>query len=211
MPVLLTDNIACELGLSNGTQGIFRELVYDDQEDSGGLNVKNEIFPSNTIYIRKPLYALVEINTSQIETNLEGLRPKLIPIPLVKKRFTVSIKQLFGQQFEQLLGGRKISQVIHITRTQLPIVPAFAITTYKAQGLTMNKIIVDLQVPPGTLQVASIYVPLSRVKRAEDIVILRPFDMKVLQVQPSLAQDAELKRLDELDRKTKRECASFAV
>ncbi|EPS57177.1 hypothetical protein M569_17644 [Genlisea aurea] len=45
----------------------------------------------------------------------------------------------------------------------------------------MNKIVVDLQVPLGTLQVASVYVPLSRVKRAEDIVILRPFDMKFIE------------------------------
>ena len=40
MPVLLTDNIACELGLSNGTQGIFRELIYDDQEDPGWFQGK---------------------------------------------------------------------------------------------------------------------------------------------------------------------------
>ncbi len=73
----------------------------------------------------------------------------------------------------------------------------------------MNKIVVDLQVPLRKLQVASVYVPLSRVKRAEDIAILRPFDMKVLQVRPSPTQDAELKRLDELDRKTQRECAFF--
>ncbi|CAF1926220.1 unnamed protein product [Rotaria magnacalcarata] len=63
MPVLLTDNIACELRLSNGTQGIFRELEYDDQEDFGSLKVKSDVFPSNTIYTpRKPLYAPVEIN-----------------------------------------------------------------------------------------------------------------------------------------------------
>ncbi len=85
MPVLLTDNIACELELSNGTQGIFRELVYDNQEDLTIFKVKSEVFPSNTIYKRKPLYALVKINTSQVETNLDGLRPKLIPILLVKK------------------------------------------------------------------------------------------------------------------------------
>ena len=63
MSVLLTDSIACELGLSNGIQGIFRELVYDDQEDPGGLKVKSDVFLSNAIYIRKPLYALVEIKT----------------------------------------------------------------------------------------------------------------------------------------------------
>jgi ATP-dependent exoDNAse (exonuclease V) alpha subunit len=152
----------------------------------------------------------VEINTSQVETDLDGLPPKLIPILLIKKQFTILIKQLFGSLFELMQGGKKIPETIPITRTQLPIVPAFAITTYKAQGLTMNKIIVDLQVPLGTMQVASIYVPLSRVKRAEDIAILRTFDMKVIQIQPSLAQNAELKRLDELNRKTQQECAFFA-
>ncbi|CAF2847168.1 unnamed protein product [Rotaria sp. Silwood2] len=209
MPVLLTDNIACELGLSNGTQGIFRELIYDGQENLDGLMVKSDVFPSDTIYIRKPLYALVEINTSQLETTLDGLRPKLIPIPLIKKQFTVPTKQLFGRLFESAQSGKIVPQVIQVTRTQLPIVPAFAITTYKAQGLTMNKIVVDLRVPLRTLQVASVYVPLSRVKKAEDVVILRPFDMKALQVRPSPTQDAELKRLDELDRKTRREYTSF--
>ena len=78
MPVLLTDNIACELGLSNGTQGIFREVVYDDQEDPVTFNMSNAIFPLNTIYVRKPLYALVEINSSQVETSLDALQSKLI-------------------------------------------------------------------------------------------------------------------------------------
>ncbi|CAF1523971.1 unnamed protein product [Adineta ricciae] len=159
MPVLLTNNIACELGLTND---------------------KNGVFPSNTIYVRKPLYALVEINTSQVETNLDGLRPKLIPIPLVKKQFTVPIKQLFGRLLDRVQSEKKVPQLIQVTRTQLPIVPAFAITTYKAQGLTMNKIVVDLQVPLRTFQVASVYVPLSRVKIGDDVAILRPFDMKIL-------------------------------
>ncbi len=211
MPVLLTDNIACELGLSNGTQGIFRELIYDDQETLDNFKINSDVFPSNTVYIRKPLYALVEINTSQIETTLEDLPPKVIPIPMIKKQFTIPIKQLFGRLIERVQNGNIISETIQVIREQLPIVLVYAITTYKAQGLTMNKIVVDLQVPLGTIQVASVYVPLSGVKRADDVVILRPFDMKVLQVRPSLAQDAELKRLDELDKKTKRECASFIL
>ena len=80
----------------------------------------------------------MEINTSLVETNLDGLRPKLIPIPLIKKRFTVPIKHHFGRLFERIQSEKKVSQVIQVTRTQLPIVPAFAITTYKAQGLTMK-------------------------------------------------------------------------
>ncbi|CAF0762715.1 unnamed protein product [Adineta ricciae] len=164
MPMLLTGSIACELGLSNGTQGTFREPIYDNQEDPSDLKVKSEVFPSNAIYMRKPSYMLVEINTSQVETSLDGLRPKVIPIPLIKKQFTVSVKQLLGQLFERMQGEKKVPQMIQVTRIQLPIVPASAITTYKAQGLTMNKIVVDLQ------------------------------------VRPSPAQDAELKRLEELDK-----------
>jgi hypothetical protein len=52
----------------------------------------------------------VEINTSQVETNLDGLRPKLIPIPLVKKQFTVPIKHLFGQLFEHGQSGKKFQK-----------------------------------------------------------------------------------------------------
>jgi hypothetical protein len=74
----------------------------------------------------------------------------------------------------------------------------------------MGKIVVDLQLPPTASQVASIYVPLSRVKKAKDLAILRTFDMKVLQIRPSPDQNAELARLDELDKKnTKRVCSFY--
>ena len=52
--------------------------------------------------------------------------------------------------------------------------------------------------PPGPIEVASVYVPLSRVKRLEDLIILRPFDFATLQVKPSTAQLEELKRLDKI-------------
>jgi hypothetical protein len=77
----------------------------------------------------------VEINTSQVEKNLDGLLPKIIPISLVKKEFTIPINHLFGRLLDDKQGERKVAEVIHVTRTQLPIVPAFTITTYKAQGL----------------------------------------------------------------------------
>ena len=78
--------------------------------------MSNAVFPSNTIYVRKPLYALVEINTSQVETSIDSLQPKLIPISLVKKEFSISIKQLLGSLLEQR-SGRKASDMIHVTRT----------------------------------------------------------------------------------------------
>ena len=67
-------------------------------------------------------------------------------------------------------------------------VPAFSITTYKAQALIINRLLVNLQASLGVLQVVSLYVPLGRVKKASDLAILRLSDMKVLQIRPSPAQ-----------------------
>ena len=83
----LVPNITCELGLSNGTQGIVRELAYDDKDNSVTFNMNNAIFSSNSIYVCKALYTLVKMNSSKVETNLDGLQPKQIPISLIKKEF----------------------------------------------------------------------------------------------------------------------------
>ncbi|CAF4208745.1 unnamed protein product, partial [Rotaria sordida] len=85
MPVILTQNIAIELGFINGINGIFRQLVY--QADSVSTDVLSEIFPKNTQYIHRPLYALMEIAKSKIESNLEELQPKLVPIPVIEHTF----------------------------------------------------------------------------------------------------------------------------
>jgi hypothetical protein len=92
MFVLLSDSIACELGLLNSSRGIFREFVYDDQENPAVFKVKSEVFLSNTIYMCIPLYVFVETNISQKETSLSGLRPKLMPVPFIIKKYTIFIK-----------------------------------------------------------------------------------------------------------------------
>ena len=48
MRVILTQNIVIELGLINGMNGIFRQLVYE--EDSVPTGVISETFSSNTRY-----------------------------------------------------------------------------------------------------------------------------------------------------------------
>ena len=89
MPIILTQNIAIELGLINGLNGIFRQLVY--QVDCVSIYSLSEAFPSSTQYIRRPLYAIIEITRSKIECNLEELQPNLVPIPLLEQTFRVDI------------------------------------------------------------------------------------------------------------------------
>ena len=71
-----------------------------------------------------------------------------------------------------------------MTRKHFPIVPRFSVTAHKSQGLTLEKAIVDLVPNPkyrGTQQEVSFaYVPLSRVRRLEDLTILREFPASVI-------------------------------
>jgi hypothetical protein len=76
IPVLLIDNIAFKLGLSNGTQGIFRELLYDDQAYPTAFQVNNEVFLSSTIYARK---ALVRARGNQHST-VGKIASQLLPV-----------------------------------------------------------------------------------------------------------------------------------
>ncbi|CAF4167889.1 unnamed protein product, partial [Rotaria sordida] len=173
MPVILTQNIAIELGLINGTNGIFRQLVYE--EDSVSAEILYETFPNNTRYIYRPLYALVEITKSNIECNLDQLQPTLVPIPLIEQTFRIDIADILPKDKRQKSNQKAI---LSIKRRALPLVPAYCITTHKSQGQTLNKVVIDLKLPNETDDIAAIYVPLSRVKQLADLVILRHFDYK---------------------------------
>ena len=194
MPVILTQNIAIELGLINGMNGIFRQLVYD--LDSVSTDSLSTTFPMNTTYVQKPIYALVEISKSKIECNLEKLQPKLIPIPIMEQTFQVDVSDILPKVNSKSKTARKA--MLSIKRRALPLVLAYSITTHKSQGQTLNKVVIDLKLPKDTDDIAAIYVPLSRVKRLTDLIILRHFDYKVLQIKPSKSQVAEMQRLDKL-------------
>ena len=142
MPVILTQNIAIELGLINGMNGMFRQLVYE--EDSVSTDNISETFPSNTQYIRKPLYAIIEIVRSKIECHFEQLQSNLIPIPLMEQTFRINIADMLPKDKKPRSSSKAI---ISIKRRALPLVPAFAITTHKSQGQTLSNVVIDLKLP----------------------------------------------------------------
>ncbi|CAM4981967.1 unnamed protein product [Rotaria socialis] len=200
MPVLLTENMATELGLSNGTRGIFRQLVYE--ESSADIQFQDKNFPTNTKFITQPKYALVEFPNSKLDSELAELQPKIIPIPISEQTFLFDVKELLAENVAKAAKINKKPTKISIKRKALPLIPVYSMTTHKSQGQTLGKIIIDLVMPPGPVEVASVYVPLSRVKRLDDLLIIRPFEFAALQVKPSAAQREELKRLDRIAKST---------
>ncbi|CAF1939898.1 unnamed protein product [Rotaria magnacalcarata] len=193
MPVLFTENMATELGLSNGTRRIFHQLVYE--ESSVDVQFQDKNFPTNTKFITHPKYALVEFPNCKLDSELVKLQTKIIPISISEQTFLFDVKELIAQNVAKAAKINKKPTKISIKRKALPLIPVYSMTTHKSQGQTLSKIIIDLVMPPGPVEVASVYVPLSRVKRLDDLLIIRPFEFAALQVKPSTAQREELKRL----------------
>ena len=63
--------------------------------------------------------------------------------------------------------------------------------------------------PPGMVEVASFYVPVSHVKQLTDIAILRDFDISALRIKPSKGKIDELSRLSSIFGETKRRYSHY--
>ena len=173
MPIKLTENIAVELGLSNSTSGIIKDVVYDPRERI--QNTKQHILQY------PPLCVIVTMHKSTCP-QLQELAPHDVPI------FSTS------KSFQYKFPGMK--KPVSITRRQLPLVPAYAYTSYKSQAQTLPAAVVDLVIPQKmpVKDTSFAYVPLSRVRKLSDLAILRRFDIKVLQKQKTsdhIKQDAK--------------------
>ena len=86
-----------------------------------------------------------------------------------------------------------------VSRTQLPLLPSYAYTDYKAQGRSLDAAIVD---PNSASTLQGVYVMLSRVKTMKGLAILRPFPDKKINQRLSQELRDELRRLDRLNEAT---------
>ena len=95
MPVLITHNIATELHISNGSIGRLVKVVYEDEDESlDATAISNPTFPSSTAYVRKPLYALVQLPQCKLASTLTDLQPTCILIVPEQKTIKVDLKSM---------------------------------------------------------------------------------------------------------------------
>ena len=170
MPVMVSTNVKTDLGVTNGTKGIVRDICFDNREET-------DESPGCHHVDGLPHSIIVELEDIDMEP-LPGLPPNYYPISVRTESFPVH------------MPGRK--SAVNVNRSQFPLVPLFSCTAHKSQGQTLQKAIVDLVPFRGKAKNVSIdfaYVPLSRVRRLEDLTILRPFDPAVLKakVNPACA------------------------
>lgn len=179
----ITTNISVDLGLLNGAEIELISICYE------GKTTMND----GKIYFEQiPKYLLVRLirKNNDIQSNtFDGLDNNLLPIFPIDKTFT----------FKPL----HLTKSMTIQRKQFPLTPCYSFTGFKAQGKTLNKIIVDLVKPEyGPLTKSFAYVALSRCQKLDDLLILRDFDISILQQPVPLDLQYEMKRLELLEAQT---------
>ena len=116
----------------------------------------------NGVRVLDKLPKVVFVKYNDAEWTLDGLNEKgLYPVCTKKSSWYLD-------------KGRKFP-VLKISRQQLPLAPAFAITAHGSQGQTLIAAIVDLQIGRGTNPIAS-YVAMTRVRSRSELLIYRAFD-----------------------------------
>jgi hypothetical protein len=183
MKAMVVLNIATEADLANGTRGTVHGIVLDPREpcvipgEDGCIHLH---YPPPVVYFKPDM---------QTQVTFEGVPEGIIPILPSKVSFSVCAEM-----------GK-----IRMERRQIAIVPGYAFTDYKAQGQTLECVIIDISKPPtgGGLSPFSVYVALSRSRGRKTIRILRAFDPTLFMHHPSEDLRADMARLEQIDQRTK--------
>ena len=114
-------------------------------------------------------------------------------LPGLEKNQAVALQDVTELSFVHPYSQKKCK----IKRTQLPIQPAFSMTAYKSQGLSLERAVVDLESCSGS---ESPYVMVSRVKSLAGLMVLRPFrqDKICCNLQQDVHDELKRQRLLEL-------------
>jgi len=170
-PAIVLENIATEVGVANGTTCTLHSIILDPLKESTEQHWSNmDLLAPGDIYWLPdediPIFVNVEFNhmpTTQWDPTLSIVKGRIVvPLPMCKDKECREAKT--GKL-------KKWNFSYHTFWIEL----AFAVTYYKVQGQTINRIILDLN-HAGSVQkkmdLASFYVGLSRVRHAEHIRIL---------------------------------------
>jgi hypothetical protein len=194
MPVMVTHNLAVELGVANGTPGRLAHWQFpptvtftpalDDALGGARVLVASDLPELVLIRIERPRFEPFEA----LGAAAEGLFP-IFPLKGSAKVPT---------------AAAKFAPTVSISLLSLPIVPAHSVTIHKAQGISLERLIIgswrSSDRHSATLQQA--YVALSRVRSSQGLLLLAAMPLSFINARPPPALDVEMMRLKQLNEQT---------
>ena len=182
---MVTLNLATEADLANGSRGIIEDIILDPRErldktaiDEHGV-VWTKYLPAMILF--KPFFYEFE--------PFPGLGPGLIPIFPSQVKFSIHYAN---------------NPKTQVNCRQFPLVAGYAFTNHKAQGQTIEHVVVDIgPTPRFSVDAFAAYVALSRSRSRSSIRLLRDFDDSIFTKHPSEHLRAEDTRLAALSEETR--------
>lgn len=186
MKAMVLINIATEADVSNGTRGTIEEIILDAREERDELE-KEE---NGTVKLKYPPAMILFRPDKPTKHRFEGIPEGLLPI--TPSQITFSTR-------------RNDDSFYSIRRCQYALTAGYAFTDYKAQGQTIEYVIIDIAKPPtGGISPFGAYVALSRSRGRDTIRLLRDPQPDIFQKHPSEHLRQDMKRLRRLFEDTKR-------
>lgn len=154
MPLMLTTNLWTSAGLTNGLRCIAHDLLcladpWDEPPVALIVRVDHE-YDSATGQWRSPISDDLPCCLPDLSS---GSRCKYIPIPCISREWSPDSN-------------------ITCTRSMLPLVLAAAVTIHKSQGATLSR--AQISISDFERQLGLLFVAISRVRRMEDMALVKP-------------------------------------
>ncbi|KAI7223523.1 hypothetical protein KC333_g446 [Hortaea werneckii] len=200
MLVMLVANVDLERGLANGTQG---KLISFKKYDPRRLQSRNEHAPDYwpktggeggkyrdlraQEWVRKQdAVEAAGDGAEDEEKKKDDSQLKYLP----QVRFqNGKVRTIYPVCQVSALGDEEPYSLL--SRTQIPLLPAWAITIHKSQGMTLDKVLINLD---RSFEREMVYVALSRARGLQGLKIESRDDLQVLQEGGRLAGgNAEVK------------------
>ena len=185
----LYGQLGIDLGLVNGATVILKHIITNEI-----IDLKAEVIQ----LISMPKLLIVQLinRNESCDFNLSDLPKDHFYIEPSSVQFSLKVG---NQKFTE---GSSTKKHNNYYRIQFPLNPAFAVTSYKIQSKTKEKLIIDLVAPDNAIYNNDAYVKLGRVKTLEGVKILRTFLMSDLNRPKHKDIDKEINRLTTLSNET---------
>ncbi|KAI6903094.1 hypothetical protein KC318_g7194 [Hortaea werneckii] len=195
MLVMLVANVDLEQGLANGTQG---KLISFKKYDPRRLQSRNEHAPDywpktggeggkyRDLRAQEWVRKQDAVEAGGAAEEKDDCQLKYLP----QVRFqNGKVRTIYPVCQVSALGDDEPYSLL--SRTQIPLLPAWAITIHKSQGMTLDKVLINLD---RSFEREMVYVALSRARGLQGLKIESRDDLRVLQEGGRLAGgNAEVK------------------
>jgi hypothetical protein len=172
-PVMLTRNIAPSQGLANGTMGRLHSLTWDDENavDFSQLKAGEENC------VPQPRYVNVIVKVKRTDVNGNSvIEDRVYPLPLSDAKVEIPLPGTWVTYTDR--DGKRTGKrgTKNYSTTSHSFDLGFTLTYHKAQGHTLDKVVLVLGDAPNhiaTVEYEALYVGLSRVRSGDDIRYLK--------------------------------------